>query len=75
MPVAILVALAIAALVLISGLNVLREYERAVVFRLGRLTPYRGPGVTFIFPHHRADGANRSAHHYPGDSGPGRHHP
>src|SRR5271166_1396086 len=50
MPVGILVALAVAALVLISGLNVLREYERAVVFRLGRLTPYRGPGVTFIFP-------------------------
>src|SRR5208282_4404402 len=34
----------------ISGLNVLREYERAVVFRLGRLNPYRGPGITFIFP-------------------------
>ncbi|MGO9062691.1 MAG: slipin family protein [Candidatus Binataceae bacterium] len=50
MPVGILVALAIAALVLISGLNVLREYERAVIFRLGRLTPYRGPGVTFVFP-------------------------
>ena len=50
MPVGILVALAIAALVIISGLNVLREYERAVIFRLGRLTPYRGPGVTFVFP-------------------------
>jgi regulator of protease activity HflC (stomatin/prohibitin superfamily) len=50
MPVAILVAVAFIALVLISGLNILREYERAVVFRLGRLTPYRGPGVTFILP-------------------------
>ena len=47
---AILVALAIVALILISGLKILREYERAVVFRLGQLTPYRGPGVTFIFP-------------------------
>ena len=46
----ILVALAVIALIIISGLNVLREYERAVVFRLGRVTPYRGPGVTFIFP-------------------------
>jgi regulator of protease activity HflC (stomatin/prohibitin superfamily) len=29
---------------------VLNEYERAVVFRLGRLTHYRGPGVIFIIP-------------------------
>src|SRR5215471_7710400 len=50
MAVAILVALATVALILISGLKILREYERAVIFRLGRVTPYRGPGVTFIFP-------------------------
>lgn len=29
---------------------VLREYERAVVFRLGRFTGVRGPGFTFLFP-------------------------
>jgi regulator of protease activity HflC (stomatin/prohibitin superfamily) len=40
----------IAAIFIISGLKILNEYERAVVFRLGRLTPYRGPGVTFIIP-------------------------
>jgi regulator of protease activity HflC (stomatin/prohibitin superfamily) len=50
MGVAVLVALAVIALIPISAINVLREYERAVVFRLGRLTPYRGPGVIFIFP-------------------------
>lgn len=50
MPVAILVVIAIVAVILLGGLNILREYERAVVFRLGRLTPYRGPGVIFIFP-------------------------
>jgi regulator of protease activity HflC (stomatin/prohibitin superfamily) len=33
-----------------SGLNILREYERGVIFRLGRLTPYRGPGVIFVTP-------------------------
>jgi regulator of protease activity HflC (stomatin/prohibitin superfamily) len=33
-----------------SCLHVLREYERAVVFRLGRLqTPDKGPGLIFIF--------------------------
>ena len=40
----------IAAIFILSGLKVLNEYERAVVFRLGRLTPYRGPGVVFIVP-------------------------
>jgi regulator of protease activity HflC (stomatin/prohibitin superfamily) len=50
MAVAIAVPIAIVVLIFISGLNILAEYERAVVFRLGRLTPYRGPGVIFIFP-------------------------
>jgi regulator of protease activity HflC (stomatin/prohibitin superfamily) len=36
--------------VLLSGLKVLNEYERAVVFRLGRLTPFRGPGIIFVIP-------------------------
>jgi len=44
------VVLVVAALVLLSGLKVLNEYERAVVFRLGRLIPYRGPGIVFIIP-------------------------
>jgi len=40
----------IAVIFFLSGLKVLNEYERAVVFRLGRLTPYRGPGVIFVIP-------------------------
>jgi regulator of protease activity HflC (stomatin/prohibitin superfamily) len=33
-----------------STVNILREYERAVVFRLGRLLPEaKGPGLIFIF--------------------------
>ena len=35
---------------IMSGLKVLNEYERGVVFRLGRLLPYRGPGVIFVIP-------------------------
>jgi regulator of protease activity HflC (stomatin/prohibitin superfamily) len=50
MGVAILVAIAIIGLIIISGLNILAEYQRGVVFRLGRIMPYRGPGVIFIFP-------------------------
>ena len=44
------VVVVVAVLFVLSGLKVLNEYERAVVFRLGRLTPYRGPGVVFIIP-------------------------
>ena len=40
----------IVAIFVLSGLKVLNEYERGVVFRLGRLTPYRGPGVIFVIP-------------------------
>jgi len=36
--------------ILMSWINILREYERGVVFRLGRLVPEpRGPGVALIF--------------------------
>ena len=36
--------------VLVSGLKILREYERAVIFRLGRLVPCRGPGIIYVIP-------------------------
>jgi len=42
--------LLIAIVLLIGGIKVLPEYERAVVFRLGRLVPHRGPGVIYIIP-------------------------
>jgi regulator of protease activity HflC (stomatin/prohibitin superfamily) len=35
---------------IISGLKVLKEYERAVVFRLGRMVGARGPGIVYIIP-------------------------
>ncbi|MGW5112637.1 slipin family protein [Nocardia sp. NPDC004123] len=34
----------------LSTVRVLREYERAVVFRLGRLRPLRGPGMVALIP-------------------------
>jgi regulator of protease activity HflC (stomatin/prohibitin superfamily) len=40
----------IALVLLISGVKVLREYERAVIFRLGRLVPHRGPGIIYVIP-------------------------
>lgn len=38
------------ALVLASALKVLREYERGVIFRLGRLIATKGPGLIFLIP-------------------------
>jgi regulator of protease activity HflC (stomatin/prohibitin superfamily) len=42
--------LAVVSGVVISSLRVLREYERGVVFRLGRLTRAKGPGLIFLLP-------------------------
>jgi regulator of protease activity HflC (stomatin/prohibitin superfamily) len=33
-----------------SAIKVLREYERGVIFRLGRLIGSKGPGIIFIIP-------------------------
>lgn len=35
---------------LFYSLRILREYERGVIFRLGRLTGVRGPGPIFLIP-------------------------
>ncbi len=45
----LLFALAIGMLWIVKCLNILREYERAVVFRLGRVLPHdKGPGLVLI---------------------------
>lgn len=42
--------LGVAILLTISGIKILKEYERAVIFRLGRLVHARGPGITYVIP-------------------------
>jgi regulator of protease activity HflC (stomatin/prohibitin superfamily) len=37
-------------ILLLSGVRVAREYERGVVFRLGRFTGLRGPGLFWLIP-------------------------
>jgi regulator of protease activity HflC (stomatin/prohibitin superfamily) len=45
-----LVAIAVVVLYLISSVKILAEYERGVVFRLGKLLPQpKGPGVILVF--------------------------
>jgi len=40
----------IALILIVSGIKILKEYERGVIFRLGRMVPPRGPGITYILP-------------------------
>ena len=40
----------LAVLLLFSGLRMLYQYERGVVFTLGKFSSVREPGLTFIFP-------------------------
>jgi regulator of protease activity HflC (stomatin/prohibitin superfamily) len=40
----------VALILIVSGVKIVREYERAVVFRLGRLMPSRGPGIIYVIP-------------------------
>jgi regulator of protease activity HflC (stomatin/prohibitin superfamily) len=47
---ALLIVAAAALALAAASVRVLREYERAVVFRLGRLTEERGPGLIFLIP-------------------------
>ena len=37
-------------LILSSAIKVLREYERAVIFRLGRSIGMKGPGLILLIP-------------------------
>ena len=46
----VLIVGAILVFYFLSSIKILNEYERAVIFRLGKLLPApKGPGVTFVF--------------------------
>mgnify|MGYP001553600946 FL=1 len=50
LPIPILVIIAIVVLYLINSIKILREYERGVIFRLGRALPApKGPGIILVF--------------------------
>src|ERR1700710_2390162 len=45
-----LVVLAVIILILLSGLKIAQEYQRGVVFRLGRFQVVKGPGLYWLIP-------------------------
>src|SRR5512138_2062435 len=46
----IIPVIVLAGIVLPSMIRVLREYERGVIFRLGKLLGAKGPGIVFLIP-------------------------
>jgi len=46
----ILISLAVAVILLLSAFRVLREYERGVIFMLGRFWKVKGPGLILVIP-------------------------
>lgn len=45
-----LIALLVAVVILSQAIKIVREYERVVIFRLGRFSGVKGPGIFFIIP-------------------------
>jgi regulator of protease activity HflC (stomatin/prohibitin superfamily) len=45
-----LIALVVVLIILSQAIKIVREYERVVIFRLGRLSGVKGPGIFFIIP-------------------------
>ena len=41
---------AIVLIILAAAVRILREYERGVIFRLGRLIAQKGPGLILLIP-------------------------
>jgi regulator of protease activity HflC (stomatin/prohibitin superfamily) len=46
----IVIVVVVALIILFSAIKVFPEYQRGVIFRLGRLIPPKGPGLFFIIP-------------------------
>ncbi len=45
-----IIAFVVVYFILSQAIKILNEYERGVIFRLGRLIPSKGPGIVFIIP-------------------------
>src|ERR1051326_7971004 len=48
--VVLVIAIIVLAVAVPQALRILREYERGVIFRLGKLVGAKGPGLIFLFP-------------------------
>src|SRR5215203_7108771 len=49
-PFTLIIIVVLALYILASSIKILAEYERGVVFRLGRMVGVRGPGLILLIP-------------------------
>ncbi len=49
-PFTLVIVVVLALYILASAIRILNEYERGVVFRLGRMVGVRGPGLILLVP-------------------------
>ena len=70
------IPIAIFVLYILNSIKILPEYERGVIFRLGRLLPEpKGPGIFLVFAPLDKHGARLAAAGSAGGSAAGHHHP
>src|SRR3954463_3006293 len=50
LPFTLLIIIVLALYIIASSIRILKEYERGVVFRLGRMVGVRGPGLILLIP-------------------------
>ncbi|MHA2031611.1 MAG: SPFH domain-containing protein, partial [Candidatus Kariarchaeaceae archaeon] len=47
----IIIAVIFVVLTILSGIRLIKEYERVVIFRLGRFNAIKGPGIFWVMPY------------------------
>ena len=65
----------LAVIILPQTIRILREYERGVIFRLGKLLGAKGPGLDFSHSDRRSHGEDGSARRDHRRRAPGSHDP
>src|SRR3990170_3658434 len=50
LPISMIILVVLALYIIASSIRILNEYERGVVFRLGRMVGVRGPGLIILVP-------------------------
>ena len=71
--IAVVVVVVAAFILVTASVKILREYERAVVFTLGRFLKVKGPGLVLLIPFVQENGPRRFTHPGHRDTEPGRH--
>ena len=69
---ALLIAVGVIAFLAVPGFRTAQQYERALVFRFGRYTGTRGPGLFWIIPlgvEKRGESRHARAHRRRGETG------